>query len=403
MNNIWDHFEPDYVNGRQQFANRQLEDGMFHSSILRRFKGSSGSSSAPAPQQVNKLTPEQEELVKALTEQAMPAVKGVTGATIPGDEFAPQGPTGLQQQAINSGYGLADQMKFDPNRINAAMKPVGDYAQSMFQDESIPAIMGALGGEGSARSSGAANILGKEAGKLSQGLAAQFAPMQYSGYENAQNRQMQIPGMEAQMGGMEASFGNAQREFDLSRFMADAPEADPRLGFIGPAFTSAYDTAMSQGQYGGGGGNSWMMPAATMGSAKIMMMCIPKGTKIDCKEGQKPVENIRAGDIVYDKDNKLVSVRWKYEFDEKPTTDRFIEMTFDNGAKFTACDLHKIDGVYAKDLKIGDKGLVSKKFVLMNTRSYDLMTSGRDGSYRSGGIGIDSMIPELHDRIRKAS
>lgn len=138
-----------------------------------------------------------------------------------------------------------------------------------------------------------------------------------------------------------------------------------------------------------------------IGTMKLIYACIPEGTIIDTREGQKKVEGVRAGDIVYDKDNKLSKVLMKYEFDEPKTNNRFIEMTFENGSKITTCDLHRIDRTFAIDLKEGEKGLVSKKFVTMDKRSYDILTNGRDGSYRSSSIGIDSMIPELHEMTKK--
>ena len=98
--------------------------------------------------------------------------------------------------------------------------------------------MGALGAQGMARSSGAPEILGRQARNLSLGMAAQFAPMQF-----------QQPGMMAGLGGVQRGIGEEQTQFGLQRFMAGAPEQDPRLGFIGPAFTSAYDTAVQQGFY----------------------------------------------------------------------------------------------------------------------------------------------------------
>src|SRR3990167_13691 len=133
--------------------------------------------------------------------------------------------------------------------------------------------------------------------------------------------------------------------------------------------------------------------AAGAAGAKLMFMCISEDTLIDTQTGQKLIQNIRAGDIVYDKNNKLVKVLWKYEFDEMPTKNRFIELDF-KGKKLIICDLHKINGVKAIDLD------VPKKFVEMNKRSYDFLTTGCDGSYRSNEIGIDSMIPELHSMIK---
>lgn len=179
-------------------------------------------------QQVEKLTPEQQRLVALLTGKAAPAISGVQGATIPGMQFAPGGPSPLQQKA----FGMAGQ------DISQMMRPVSQFAQQQFEQEYTPAIMGALGAHGMARSSGAPEILGRQARNLNLGMAAQFAPMQF-----------QQPGVMAGLGGLQRGIGEEQTQFGLQRFMAGAPEADPRLGFIGPAFTSAYDTAVQQGYY----------------------------------------------------------------------------------------------------------------------------------------------------------
>lgn len=190
--------------------------------------GGGGGGSSGSIQQVPKLTAEQEQLVALLGRTARPAISGVTGPTIPGMEFAPGGPSPLQQQA----FGMAGQ------DISQMMRPVSQFTQQQFEQEYIPSIMGALGAGGMARSSGAPEILGRQARNLNLGMAAQFAPMQF-----------QQPGMMAGLGGIQRGIGEEQRGFGLQRFMAGAPEQDPRLGFIGPAFTSAYDTAVQQGYY----------------------------------------------------------------------------------------------------------------------------------------------------------
>ena len=202
-------------------------------------KGGGGGGGA---RQVEKLTPEQQQLVALLSGKATPAIEAVGGATIPGMEFAPGGPSPLQQQ----GFGMAGQLPGmfapGPGGISEAMRPVSQFAQQQFQEEYIPSIMGALGAQGMARSSGAPEILGRQARNLNLGLASQFAPMQMQA-------QMGMPGMMADLGGQQRGIGEEQTQFGLQRFMAGAPEQDPRLGFIGPAFTSAYDTAVQQGYY----------------------------------------------------------------------------------------------------------------------------------------------------------
>ncbi len=203
------------------------------------------------------------------------------------------------------------------------------------------------------------------------------------------------------VGGLQRSFPEQQRIFDLQRFEAGAPERDPRLGFVGPAFTSAFNTAVQQGFSSPSLASQLAGPLATAGAAKIQFGCIKEGTIIDCKDSQRLVENIRAGDCVYDKDGSLSIVKWKLEFSDDPTDDKFIELIYENDTKIIISDMHKLDGNRAIDLKIGENGLVSKRFVPMNDRSYDLLTTGKDGSYRSNGIGIDSMVPDMYSALRK--
>lgn len=223
----------------------------------------SGSVKGQKTQQIDKLTPEQKRLVSMLSSKAMPAISGVGGATIPGMEFAPGGPSALQEQA----FGMAGQMPGmfapGPGGISEAMRPVSDFAQQQFQQEYIPSIMGALGEQGMARSSGAPEILGRQARNLNMGMAAQFAPMQMQG-------QMGMPGQLAGLGGMQRGIGEEQTQFGLSRFMQAAPEQDPRLGFIGPAFTSAYDTAVQQGHYAPGLGSQLLGAGSTLGAAALL-------------------------------------------------------------------------------------------------------------------------------------
>jgi hypothetical protein len=109
--------------------------------------------------------------------------------------------------------------------------------------------MAALGQQGSARSSGAADILGREGRNLELGLASQLGQAQQTGL----NRAFQAPGQAlgfaqqiAGLGQQQQAFPEAQRQFDLQNFFAASPEQDPRLGFIGPSFTSAFDTINQQ-------------------------------------------------------------------------------------------------------------------------------------------------------------
>ena len=152
----------------------------------------------------------------------------------------------MQQQAFGLAGQLPQQLQFDPNRIAQQFQPVADFARQGFQQETIPAIAGAAGFSGTARSSGFQDILARQGRNLELGLASQLGQQQIGAFNQAQQFQQQLPGQLAGIGGLQQSFPEAQRLFNLQNFQAAAPERDPRLGFIGPAFTSAFDTAITQ-------------------------------------------------------------------------------------------------------------------------------------------------------------
>lgn len=153
----------------------------------------------------------------------------------------------MQQQAFGLAEQLPGQLAFDPQRVSQQFQPVADFARAGFQQETIPAIAGAAGFGGTARSSGFQDILARQARNLELGLSAQLGQQQFGAFNQAQQFQQQLPGQLAQLGGLQQSFPEAQRQFGLQQFLAGTPEQDPRLGFLGPAFTSSFDTAVQQG------------------------------------------------------------------------------------------------------------------------------------------------------------
>ena len=202
------------------------------------------------------------------------------------------------------------------------------------------------------------------------------------------------------MGGLGTDLANRNwqaslmQEQSMQRPFYESPAGiKEALAFMG---TPGLESVGIQGQ----AGSDWAGAGATI-AAKAMFACIPEGSLIDTPKGPVKVEDIRAGDMIMGKEGKPVTVRMKYEFDELPTIDRFIELTFKNNIKVTVCDKHKIDGIRAEDMEVDGFILESKKFVPSSSRSYDLLTSGYDGGYVINGIGIDSMIPELHAKTRK--
>ena len=241
----------------------------------------SGSTKGQSVQQVNKLTPAQQKLVEQLIGKAGPAIAGVGGATIPGDDLSPAGPGELQNQAFGlPGYEQSQNafnqsiQPFSGQQFTEQVgQPLADFANRNFQERTLPAISGAAGAQGTARSSGFQDKLIQSGENLNLGLNAQLAPQAYGAQQAALGRQFNAPqanlgatGKMLNIGGQQQGFAGQQREFDLQRFLQAAPESDPRLGFIGPAFTSSFDTAVQQGFYAPGLGTQLLEAAGSAAS-----------------------------------------------------------------------------------------------------------------------------------------
>ena len=125
----------------------------------------------------------------------------------------------------------------------AQFQPIADFARQGFQQQTIPALSAAAGFGGGARSSGFQDILAREGRNLELGLAAQFAPFQ----QQSIDRQFQLPTQLANLGAAQQAFPAAQRAFGLEQFFAADPSRNPALALTGPAFQSAFDTAVFQG------------------------------------------------------------------------------------------------------------------------------------------------------------
>jgi len=208
--------------------------------------GGGGGGQSGSTQQMPKLLPEQEDLLKKIIGQVSPQI-GQAGR-VPGEEFAPVGPSALQQQAFGLAGQLPGQMAYDPAQITQQFQPTADFARQGFQQETMPSIMSAIGAGGGARSSGAADILGREGRNLELGLASQLGQQQYGAQQASYDRQMQMPNLMANVGALQQSFPAAQRQYGLEQFFAADPSRNPALSLLGPALgTSAFDTAVFQG------------------------------------------------------------------------------------------------------------------------------------------------------------
>ena len=194
--------------------------------------GGGGQETQVVPQSA--IRPGQERLLDRLSSFLQPQI-GQQGR-VPGQEFAPSGPGQLQQQAFGlPGFGQAQQafgQSFDPSVIAQNFQGTADFARQGFQQQIIPAIMAALGQQGAARSSGAADILGREGRNLELGLASQLGQQQQAGL----NRAFQAPGQALSFASQIANLGQAQRgigqeqqAFNLQRFNAQDPLRNPAI------------------------------------------------------------------------------------------------------------------------------------------------------------------------------
>jgi len=141
-------------------------------------------------------------------------------------------------------------------------------------------------------------------------------------------------------------------------------------------------------------------PALGLGMMKLQFGCLPQGTKIDTPDGPVRIENLKSGDTVVGFGGSQVQITQIHQYQEDPATSRYLTIHFANGATVSASLKHRVEGVPASDLKVGDvcasqviTRIESRKGV---SRSFDLLTG--DSGYRIGGIPVNSMIEEMMRR-----
>ncbi len=137
--------------------------------------------------------------------------------------------------------------------------------------------------------------------------------------------------------------------------------------------------------------------AVRLAPAKLMFLCIPEGTRIDTPGGPTPIQLLHPGDEVIGFEGKAVQVLQIHAYIEDPLVKRFLNIEFENGASVRLCDMHRIDGIRGKSVKIGDR--INQQIVKSITafdgvqRSYDLLTE--DDGYQISGLPVNSMIEEM--------
>lgn len=143
--------------------------------------------------------------------------------------------------------------------------------------------------------------------------------------------------------------------------------------------------------------------AIALAPLKLLFSCLPEGTTIDTPEGSRPVESLRPGDMIIGFEGRPVKVLQVHGYAEEVTGEEFLEVGFEDGSLVNLCKLHRIDGIRAGKLKVGDmlgRGHVVKSIRAYGgvERSYDLLTE--DDGYRVAGVPVNSMISEMYETGR---
>lgn len=138
-------------------------------------------------------------------------------------------------------------------------------------------------------------------------------------------------------------------------------------------------------------------PVMSLGLAKLQFGCLPEGTLVDTPSGGVAIEDLEAGDHVIGYDGKVVVIRQIHQYQEDATQTRHLTVVFEGGAKVQLSSRHRISGVPAGDLKVGDK---LGDFTVQEirplgsvSRSFDLLTD--DAGYQIQGVPVNSMIREM--------
>jgi hypothetical protein len=135
---------------------------------------------------------------------------------------------------------------------------------------------------------------------------------------------------------------------------------------------------------------------------KLMFACIPEHTSVDTPAGRRPIEQFEAGDTVIGFSGKPVRILQKHSYLEDPRT-VFLHITFAGGAAVDLCGMHRVAGIRARGIRIGQR-IAGRQVIRIEshrgeTHSFDLLTE--DAGYQIDGMPVNSMIEEM--RVAAAS
>jgi hypothetical protein len=138
------------------------------------------------------------------------------------------------------------------------------------------------------------------------------------------------------------------------------------------------------------------MQLAPLALAKVAYACLPGDTMIDSPTGPRKLATLEAGDVVTGYDGGPVRILQKHSYLENANTP-FFRIRFTDGACVECCGKHRVAGVPAASLRLGQSIAGREVFAITQrsglTRSYDLLTE--DKGYQVNGIPVNSMIEEM--------
>ena len=130
---------------------------------------------------------------------------------------------------------------------------------------------------------------------------------------------------------------------------------------------------------------------------KATFACIPERTLVDTLSGPRPIEKLEAGESVIGFSGKPALILQKHSYLENPES-KFLRITFADGAAVDLCPMHRLAGIRAREIKIGQT-IAGRKVTGLGshcgeTHSYDLLTE--DAGYQIQGVPVNSMIEEMN-------
>lgn len=133
---------------------------------------------------------------------------------------------------------------------------------------------------------------------------------------------------------------------------------------------------------------------ATLGAAKLFVMCLPGHTVVETADGSQPIQDLAADTILADGSQVF------YKAAYAPQETIFVRLEFEDGTSVETCDAHLVAGRPMVAWEVGetpgDKRIRARTVTVRREPTYDILTTALDGGYTCQGVRVASMIPLMH-------